>query len=151
MTAPAPGPLFRRRAGLVVGVVHLPPLPGSPRWGGDLAAVLERARADLLALAEGGVDAAIVENFGDAPFRPGAVEPETVAAMARALTDLRRVRAALPDAPLLVGSGVTEDTIREALAVADGVIVGTSLKVGGVTTAPVDAERVRRLVAAAKG
>src|SRR5215212_5017525 len=51
MTAPSPGPLFRRRAGLVVGAVHLRPLPGSPRWGGDFAAVLERARADLLALA----------------------------------------------------------------------------------------------------
>src|SRR2546423_13556039 len=100
MTASSPGPLFRRRAGLVVGVVHLPPLPGSPRWGGDFAAVVARARADLLALAGGGVDAAIVENFGDAPFRPRAVEPETGAAMARALTDLR------PPTPLPLGGNL---------------------------------------------
>ena len=27
-----------------IGVIHLPPLPGSPRWGGDLGKVLDRAR-----------------------------------------------------------------------------------------------------------
>ena len=52
---------------------------------------------------------------------------------------------------LLVSSGVDERTIGETLSVADGAIVGTALKVGGVTTAEVDPERVRRLVAAARG
>lgn len=67
------------------------------------------------------------------------------------LDDVRRVRAALPDTPILVGSGVTAETVRDTFAIADGAIVGTSFKVGGKTTAPVDAERVRRFVAAAKG
>ncbi len=39
--------------------------------------------------------------------------------------DLKRVRDAVPDAPLLVGSGATAETAAELLAVADGVIVGT--------------------------
>ncbi|HEU5430719.1 MAG TPA: BtpA/SgcQ family protein, partial [Thermomicrobiales bacterium] len=67
------------------------------------------------------------------------------------LADVRRVRAALPNAVLLVGSGVTVATVAETLIIADGVIAGTALKVDGVTTAPVDVERVRRFVAAAKG
>ena len=261
---------FARGARTVVGVVHLAPLPGAPRWRGDFDALLDAARRDLQALVAGGVDAAIVENFGDAPFRSGTVEPETVAAMARVITELRpltdrplgvnvlrndaaaalalaatcagpgafirvnvhtgamvtdqgliegradrtlrrrrelgvevalladvlvkhaaplaavaiedaardavergladalivtgtgtghatdlddarRVRAVLPDTPLLIGSGVTAETARETLAVADGAIVGTALKAGGVTAAPVDPERVRRFVAAAKG
>ena len=67
------------------------------------------------------------------------------------LSDVRRVRAALPDVPILVGSGVSEKNVRETFALADGAIIGTAFKSGGATTNPVDVERVRRLVAAAKG
>ncbi len=75
--------------------------------------MLDRARADLLALAEGGVDAAIVENFGDAPFRAaGAVEPETVAAMARVLTELRPLTA------IPLGVNVLRNDAAAALALA---------------------------------
>lgn len=66
------------------------------------------------------------------------------------LADLRTVRAAVPDRPLIVGSGATSETVRELLAVADAIIVGTSIKQGGRTTAPVDAARARALVAAAR-
>jgi membrane complex biogenesis BtpA family protein len=63
--------------------------------------------------------------------------------------DVKRVRSAVPDVPLLVGSGVTPESVAELLSVADGVIVGTSLKRDGDVRAPVDPARVRRLVAAA--
>jgi hypothetical protein len=52
--------------------------------------------------------------------------------------------------PVLVGSGVTADTVADYLAHADGVIVGTALKRGGETTAPVAETRVRELVTAAR-
>ena len=64
----------------IIGMVHLPPLPGSPRWDGSMSGVVAWALADARALVEGGVDALLVENFGDAPFTPGRVEPATVAA-----------------------------------------------------------------------
>ena len=67
----------------LIGVVHLRPLPGSPRWAGDLAALERAALADAQAYLDGGADGLIVENFGDAPFFASAVPPETVAAMAR--------------------------------------------------------------------
>jgi len=54
----------------------------------------------------------------------------------------------VPDVPLLVGSGVTPETAAELLSVADALIVGTALKRDGDVNAPVDPERVRRLVAA---
>jgi membrane complex biogenesis BtpA family protein len=53
-------------------------------------------------------------------------------------------------APLLVGSGVTADTVGDCLRHADGVVVGTALKRDGETTNPVDEERVRALVDAAR-
>ena len=68
----------------IVGVVHLLPLPGAPRWGGSLRAVLDRALADARALVDAGLDGVLVENFHDAPFYPGPVPPETVAAIGAA-------------------------------------------------------------------
>jgi membrane complex biogenesis BtpA family protein len=251
----------------VVGMVHLAALPGSPRWAGRMDAVVAAALADARALADGGADALLVENHGDVPFPPGAVDPGTVAAMAVAVSevrravalpvgvnvlktdahaalavaaatgarfvrvnvhvgavvadqglltsradhtlryrrllgvdvailadvqakhgvplapqpieleardavaraladglvvsgvatgeptslgDLKRVRDALPDVPLLVGSGVTPESASDLLALADGLIVGTAVKRGGVLANPVDPERVRRVVEAAR-
>src|SRR5215510_7935359 len=247
----------------VVGMVHLEPLPGSPRWAGSMKEVTRAALADAHALAEGGVDAILVENFGDVPFAPGRVDPGCVAAMAtvateirRAVTlplginalrsdalaiatavgarfirvnvhtgavvtdqgiltsgahdtlryrrllgvpvalfadvqtkhaaplaavpieheardcvhrgladglivsgeatglppktsDLERVRLAVPDVPLLVGSGASPENAADLLALADCLIVGTSVKRDGVVTNRVDADRVRALVRAA--
>jgi membrane complex biogenesis BtpA family protein len=252
----------------LIGMVHVAPLPGSPRWEGSMERVVAAAVADARALVEGGMDALLVENYGDAPFTPGRVEPATVASLAvvarelraalpqatlginvlkndaraalaiacavgarfirvnvhagavvadqglvqsdayatlrdrrllgadvqifadvggkhavplapvdleqhardlahrgladglvvsgqatgatTALTDVKRVRGAVPHLPVLVGSGATPDTVAELLSVADGVIVGTALKRNGDVTAPVDGDRVRRLVAAAR-
>ena len=247
-----------------IGVVHLPPLPGSPRWRGDMEAVLAQARKEAHLLAEGGADGIIVENFGDAPFATGHVGPHTVSAMTLAVqavmervalpiginmlrndpysalavavatgarfiranvhygvmvaeegliqgradetlryrralgadekvkifadvlvkhavplgtTDISqvaretvhrgladalivtgpatgtsadphevaRVKAAVPDVPVLVGSGIDEGNAEAFLALADGVIVGTSLKVDGDIRNPIDPARVRRL------
>ncbi len=64
------------------------------------------------------------------------------------LDDLRLVKEAAPRIPLLAGSGVDATTVGAVLAVADGVIVGTSLKEGGVTTNRVDPARAHALVAA---
>ncbi len=65
----------------VIGVVHLLPLPTSPRWGGDLRTVTQRAEQEATALAAGGVDGIIVENFFDAPFAKGEVDPIVISAM----------------------------------------------------------------------
>lgn len=68
-----------------------------------------------------------------------------------ALGDIEAVAAAVPGTPVLVGSGVTPETVRAALHAATGVIVGSALERRGAAGAPVDPERVRRLVEAARG
>ncbi|MEE3246817.1 MAG: BtpA/SgcQ family protein [Chloroflexota bacterium] len=74
-----------------VGVVHLLPLPGSPRWGGDMKSVIDRAEEEANILEQGGVDGIIVENFGDVPFRTGRLEPETIAGMTVAVERVEEV------------------------------------------------------------
>jgi membrane complex biogenesis BtpA family protein len=66
------------------------------------------------------------------------------------LADVKRVRSAVADVPLLVGSGVAAETVAELLSVADGVIVGTSVKRNGDVRLPVERARVEKLVAAAR-
>jgi len=95
----------------LVGMVHLLPLPGSPRWGGDINAVLEAARRDADALVAGGCDLLLVENMGDVPYLRGSVAPETVAAMGRAT-------ATVVDFGLPTGVQVLAAANREALGVA---------------------------------
>lgn len=80
---------------LLLGVVHLAPSPSS---AGDPVAfdrALELGLADAKALAEGGVDGIMVENFGDAPFHKGTrddpVPPDVVAALAVAAREVRAV------------------------------------------------------------
>lgn len=53
---------------IIIGMIHLKPLPGSPEYQGDLEAVYKAALEDLIALQDGGVDGAIIENFGDVPY-----------------------------------------------------------------------------------
>jgi uncharacterized protein len=61
---------------------------------------------------------------------------------------LELVRRAVPDAPLLLGSGLTAANAARFRALVDGAIVGTSIKEGGRVDAAVDSRRVAELVEA---
>lgn len=102
--------LFNSQRKLLIGVVHLGPLPGSPRWRGSLAGIIKRAVADATAYEEGGAQAVFIENFGDVPFTRSAVGPETVAAMA-AVGCAVRAAVALP-----IGFNVLRNDAQAALA-----------------------------------
>lgn len=251
----------------IIGMVHLGPLPGAPRFDGDLDGLLAAAAADAASLAGAGFDAVMIENYNDVPFFPDTAPPVTISAMtraalavadaieipfgvnvlrndaagalavasvtgasfirvnvlsglmytdqgpitgraaevararkriapevkiladvfvkhgtpppgttieqaaedlvARALADavivsgratgsppastvLELVRDAIGDAPLFLGSGASESNVADMLAFADGVIAGTSVKEGGITTNPVDPDRAARFVTEAR-
>ena len=135
-----------------IGVIHLPPLPGAPRWGGNMDAVLEQAEREAQILAAGGADGIIVENFGDAPFRAGRVEPETVAAMTRVVTQVVQST----DLPVGVNMLRSDALAALAVAVAAGarfirvnIHYGTMAADEGLTTgAAYETLRRRRLLAA---
>lgn len=105
--------LFGRPKALI-GVVHLLPLPGAPRYdGAGVSAIYDRGLADARAYLEGGLDGVIVENHGDIPFsKPGDIGPEVASHMA-VITD--RIRSAF-DRP--VGVNVLANAPIPALAIA---------------------------------
>jgi len=75
----------------IIGMIHLLPLPGSPLYEGSMDAVVDRATEDCLTYGKFGIDAAMVENFGDVPFSRSEVPPVTVSSMTRVVTRLREV------------------------------------------------------------
>ncbi|ALF54722.1 phosphorybosylanthranilate isomerase [Nostoc piscinale CENA21] len=96
----------------IIGVVHLLPLPTSPRWGGSLKAVIDRAEQEATALASGGVDGIIVENFFDAPFTKNQVDPAVVSAMTVVVQRIQNL------VTLPIGLNVLRNDAKSAIAIA---------------------------------
>jgi len=250
----------------IIGMLHVPALPGSPRNNLAFSAIVEWVLNDAEILAGSGIDAYILENFGDIPFYPGRVPPHTIAFMTAlgrevkrrfnlplginilrndaeaaaaiaaavaaefirvnihtgarltdqgviegkahetlryrrllgsdikifadvdvkhsaplavreldddveemiwrgcadavivtgtatgrqtALEDLKKAKHTAGEVAVFAGSGVDAANLAAVLRIADGVIVGTALKKNGMTTNPVDADRIRRFIEAA--
>lgn len=81
---------------------------------------------------------AVFSSIPDAVLVSGQITGE-----AAAMSDLEAVKAVLPDTAVMANTGVKHETIAEVLTVADGCIVGSSLKVDGDTWKPVDPERAQ--------
>ncbi|AZN72993.1 SgcQ protein [Georhizobium profundi] len=92
---------------------------------------------------------AVFSSIPDAILVSGAITGE-----AAEMADLVAVKRVLPDTPVLANTGVKHSTIADVFKVADGCIVGSSLKVDGDTWKAVDAARAAefmRLAKAARG
>ncbi|TIS96370.1 BtpA/SgcQ family protein [Mesorhizobium sp.] len=108
------------RTKVVVGVVHLAPLPGAPRYDGEaVEAIYQRGLDDARSYLDGGCDGVIVENHGDIPFaKPDDIGPETAAYMA-VISDRIRRELGKP-----VGINVLANAAIPALAIASAAGAG---------------------------
>ena len=95
----------------LIATIHLLPLPGSPLYDGDFERVIKRAIDDAVKAEKAGVDAVIVENFGDKPFKPRAPRP-TIAAFSVVVREVSRA-VSIP-----VGVNVLRNDGKAAIAVA---------------------------------
>ena len=141
----------------VIAMAHFPALPGTPRYDKQLGLdrLIGRMERDGKALLNGGVDSNITPEFTSplgsrslAQRARSAVVSSLVDAiliagpMVGAEPDFKMVKEAKEavggDIPLLLNTGAQVDNIHKYLQVADGVIVGSSLKKDGYTWNPVD-------------
>ncbi|HZZ45089.1 MAG TPA: BtpA/SgcQ family protein [Tepidisphaeraceae bacterium] len=100
----------------VIGMLHLPALPGSPLYGGEMEGLRENLLRDAKVLVENGVHGLMMENFGDVPFYPGRVPACTIAQITALAVEVRRAH---PDVPL--GINVLRNDGLSALAIAHSV------------------------------
>ena len=105
----------------VIGMLHCPPLNGSPGYsasepgppGHQFNRIRDFVLRDAEALIQGGVNGLMLENFGDTPFFPGRVPAATVAALT-ALAIAVKQRFSIP-----LGINVLRNDGQSALAIAD--------------------------------
>ena len=88
---------------------------------------------------------AVFSSVPDAVLVSGQITGE-----AAAMSDLEAVKRAVPGVPVLANTGVRHDTVGDVLRVADGCVVGSSLKVDGHTWNPVDPDRAADFMARAR-
>lgn len=115
----------------LVGMVHIPPLPGAPKFSGDFEQVCEAAIQDAQRLEAGGVDALMLENFGDAPFYPDDVPKHVVASMTRVAGEIR------DSVGLPIGVNVLRNDAVAALSIGaavDAAFVRVNVHVGARVT-----------------
>jgi uncharacterized protein len=74
----------------------------------------------------------------------------TITGEAARMEDLEQTKRALPGTPVLANTGVKHATVQEVLAVADGCIVGSALKIDGDTWRPVDPDRAKEFMRLAR-
>lgn len=107
----------------VIAMAHFPALPGTPRYDPSLGieGILERVRADVRALLEGGVDGILFCNEDDRPYSLQA-DFAAVAVMTRVITEVRPTDRPFgvdflwdPIAPLAIARATGAAFIREVV------------------------------------
>jgi len=96
----------------IFGMIHMPALPTAPKNAMTIDQLIDFALAEARKLERAGLDAAIVENVGDAPFFRDAVPPATVAAMALLTREVKRATT------MKVGVNMLRNAWEAALSVA---------------------------------
>ena len=65
----------------IIGMIHVEPLPGTPRFNSHMADIIAKAKAEATLYKEAGIDMLAIENMHDVPYLNRQVGPEVVAAM----------------------------------------------------------------------
>ena len=81
--------LGRHRA--LIGMIHVPALPGTPGSKHDLEEIMTMTSRDAMVLVESGFDALIIENMHDLPYMKRDVGPEITASMTMVASCLRQM------------------------------------------------------------
>jgi membrane complex biogenesis BtpA family protein len=100
-----------------LGVVHLLPLPGTPWATNSLNEIVSRALHDAEVILSSGFSGLVLENFGDAPFVSGSVEPHIVSAM----THIARAIRTKFGTSFRMGINVLRNDAKSAMAIASTV------------------------------
>lgn len=79
---------------------------------------------------------AVFSSIPDAVLVSGQITGE-----AAKMEDLEAVKRAVTDVPVMANTGVKHATVADVLAVADGCVVGSALKIDGDTWKPIDPDR----------
>jgi hypothetical protein len=97
----------------IIGMIHLPTLPGSPNAGLSVEEIISFAISEYEVLARNGINAILVENFNDYPFVKESVHSETIACFSIIMHELMRLEPKIP-----IGINLLRNACLDALSIA---------------------------------
>ena len=98
----------------IIGMIHVPALPGTPGYGGSVQAIIDRVMEEQEIYLRAGIDALMIENMHDIPYLHRKVGPEITALMAVIARGLKDA-SALP-CGIQILAGANEEALAAAQA-----------------------------------
>lgn len=145
--APAPRPLL-------LGMVHVQALPGTPSAHLPVPDIVGMAVGEAELLIRSGFDGIILENMHDRPYLKGAVGPEITAAMTAVAVGVRQALGAVAPVGIQILAGANREALAVALAAnlqfirAEGFVFAHTADEGWIEACAGDLLRERRRLGA---
>jgi len=96
----------------IIGMIHVDPLPGTPKFKGNFPEIIAKAREEALMYKKAGIDVLAIENMHDVPYLKQEVGPEITASMTVIGYEVKKA------AELPCGIQILAGANKEALSVA---------------------------------
>lgn len=97
---------------LVIGMIHVDALPGTPKYSGNVNQIIENAIEEALIYKNAGIKGIMIENMHDVPYLNNAAGPEVSSTMAIIAYEIKR------QTKLFTGIQILAAANKEALAIA---------------------------------
>lgn len=97
---------------LVIGMIHVDALPGTPKYGGNVNQIIKKAIEEALVYKNAGIKGIMIENMHDVPYLNNSAGPEITSTMAIIAYEIKR------QTNLFVGIQILAAANQEALAIA---------------------------------
>ncbi len=97
---------------LVIGMIHLDALPGTPKYSGNVNKIIENAIAEAELYKNAGLKGIMIENMHDVPYLNNSSGPEITSTMAIIAYEIKK------RTNLIVGIQVLASANKEAIAIA---------------------------------
>ncbi|MFA7228888.1 MAG: BtpA/SgcQ family protein [Melioribacteraceae bacterium] len=94
----------------VIGMIHIDPLPGAPKFSGDVKTIIEKAKKEALLYRKCGIPSIMIENMHDVPYLNKCAGPEVTSIMSVILYEIKK------DTGLPCGIQILAGANMEALA-----------------------------------
>jgi uncharacterized protein len=98
----------------VIAMIHVDALPGTPKYGGNVSSIINKARSEALLYKDAGIDVLMIENMHDVPYLNRSAGPEITAVMSILLYEVKNV-SGLPSG-IQVLAGANKQALGAALA-----------------------------------
>jgi membrane complex biogenesis BtpA family protein len=97
----------------VIGMIHVDALPGTPKYNGNISAIIQHAITEAELYKSAGIQGIMIENMHDIPYLNNSAGPEIISIMAIIAYEIKR------RTNLFAGIQILASANKEAIAVAN--------------------------------